>query len=111
MVVSVQEHFVYQESLFSPQILENGASCFFLILFAGLETPEKASFQPPTPEKCGSFSSSVSDRAKIPQFVALGELEFRKAFLILSYIGGYAISFLYLFLIIVFVYITLCFKY
>ncbi|XP_022145050.1 probable RNA-dependent RNA polymerase 5 isoform X2 [Momordica charantia] len=54
----------------------------------GLGTTERTSFQPPTLEKSGSFSSSVSDRANIPQFVALGELEFRKAFLILSYIGG-----------------------
>lgn len=65
---------------------------FCAYLFVGLGTTERTSFQPPTPEKSGSFSSSVSDRANIPQFVALGELEFRKAFLILSYIGGYTIS-------------------
>ncbi|KAJ4708521.1 RNA-dependent RNA polymerase [Melia azedarach] len=46
----------------------------------------------PIPEQPRGFplSSSlqtVSDRASIPQYVALGELEFRKAFLILSYIG------------------------
>lgn len=35
-----------------------------------------------------STSSSLSaSRSSIPQYVALGELEFRKAFLILSYIG------------------------
>lgn len=34
-----------------------------------------------------SLATTLSDRLEIPQYVALGELEFRKAFLILSYIG------------------------
>ncbi|TYK10155.1 putative RNA-dependent RNA polymerase 5 isoform X2 [Cucumis melo var. makuwa] len=68
--------------------LHQSLSTFSLSSGQGLGTAENASFQPPTPEKSGSFSSSVSDRARISQFVALGELEFRKAFLLLSYIGG-----------------------
>ncbi|KAL4034661.1 hypothetical protein IC575_003325 [Cucumis melo] len=68
--------------------LHQSLSTFSVSSGQGLGTAENASFQPPTPEKSGSFSSSVSDRARISQFVALGELEFRKAFLLLSYIGG-----------------------
>ncbi|XP_011659951.1 probable RNA-dependent RNA polymerase 5 isoform X3 [Cucumis sativus] len=68
--------------------LHQSPSTFSVCSGQGLGTAENASLQPPTPEKSGSFSSSVLDRARISQFVALGELEFRKAFLLLSYIGG-----------------------
>lgn len=45
--------------------------------------------EPPRGSPLISSTSSrmESNRISIPQYVALGELEFRKAFLILSYIG------------------------
>ncbi|KAH9800962.1 putative RNA-dependent RNA polymerase 3 [Citrus sinensis] len=43
--------------------------------------------QQPRGSPMSSISHAMRHRASIPQYVALGELEFRKAFLILSYIG------------------------
>ncbi|KAL5771145.1 hypothetical protein ACOSP7_015299 [Xanthoceras sorbifolium] len=50
-------------------------------------TEEGVNGSPVREQSRGSSWSSKALRTSIPQYVALGELEFRKAFLILSYIG------------------------
>ncbi|RVW38316.1 putative RNA-dependent RNA polymerase 3 [Vitis vinifera] len=69
---------------------ETGCSRY-LFSFAFSEIPCDAASHSPTPKHLISSPSSTPKKARrqasSPQLVALGELEFRKAFLILSYIG------------------------
>ncbi|XP_023006718.1 probable RNA-dependent RNA polymerase 5 isoform X2 [Cucurbita maxima] len=76
---------LHSPSTCSASLYQSLSSCR---VYSPQGTAEKTKFEPSTPDKSAIYSSSVSDRVQIPQFVALGELEFRRAFLILSYIGG-----------------------
>ncbi|KAJ0091072.1 hypothetical protein Patl1_13327 [Pistacia atlantica] len=78
----------------SPSHSQNRSPVSVVRFMNRSQGPNDGVSHPPVPEppRGSPLSSSTSsriegNRALIPQYVALGELEFRKAFLILSYIG------------------------